>query len=195
MIYSLRGTLTVLENNFIVVECSGVGYKCLASLRTIVHFKDKLGKEISVFTHLNVREDTIEIFAFSEYNELNCFRLLTSVSGVGSRVGLAILSEFSAEQVAVFVSSNDSKSITKASGVGNKIAQRIVLELRDKLKISGGTSSVNIGQQNASHNVMEAANALFVLGYSQDEAMSVLSGLDNSLKVEELIRLALRHMK
>ena len=195
MIYSLRGTLISVEDNYIVVECFGVGYKCMTSRETQGKIKNQVGNEIKVFTYMNVRENAVDLFGFSDMEELNCFKMLTSVSGVGPKVGLAILSEFSASQVAIFISSNDSGSITKVSGVGKKTAQRIVLELRDKFKMTTlNNKSSDFGISSASKNILEASKALEVLGYNQSVISAVLSGLDASLPVEKLIRMALEHI-
>lgn len=195
MIYSLRGTLISVEDNYIVVECFGVGYKCMTSRETQGKIKNQVGNEIKVFTYMNVRENAVDLFGFSDIEELNCFKMLTSVSGVGPKVGLAILSEFSASQVAIFISSNDSGSITKVSGVGKKTAQRIVLELRDKFKMTTlNNKSSDFGISSASKNILEASKALEVLGYNQSVISTVLLGLDASLPVEKLIRIALEHI-
>lgn len=195
MIYSLRGTLISVEDNYIVVECFGVGYKCMTSRETQGKIKNQVGNEIKVFTYMNVRENAVDLFGFSDIEELNCFKMLTSVSGVGPKVGLAILSEFSASQVAIFISSNDSGSITKVSGVGKKTAQRIVLELRDKFKMTTlNNKSSDFGISSASKNILEASKALEVLGYNQSVISTVLLGLDASLPVEKLIRMALEHI-
>lgn len=193
MIYSLRGILVLIEDNYIVVECCGVGYKCLTSAETQKNVKDEVGNEVRIFTYMNVRENAVDLFGFSDIDELNCFKLLTSVSGVGPKVALAILSEFNVSQIAIFISSDDSRSITKVSGVGKKTAERIVLELRDKFKMSGIERKIgNVGIVSASKNVLEATKALEVLGYSQNAISPVLSKMDASLPVEKLIRIALQ---
>lgn len=191
MIYCLRGTLLHRMNSFAVVECGGVGYKCNTSLSSLRDLP-QIGKEVTLFTHLSVREDAIELFGFTTTQELECFKILTGVSGVGSKVGIAILSEFTPEQIAMCIASSDSKTLTRASGVGNKLAQRIILELKDKIKkldikdigtkISD-TASVdfNFG------NIKNAVEALAVLGYSSDDVMPILSGFDGNLPVEQLI--------
>ena len=195
MIYSLRGTLIFIEDNYIVVECCGVGYKCLTSTETQVKIKNQVGCEIKVFTYMNVRENAVDLFGFSDIEELNCFKMLTSVSGVGPKVGLAILSEFSASQIAIFISSNDSSSITKVSGVGKKTAERIILELRDKFKMTKLNNKIdNLGTTNTSNNILEASKALEVLGYNHSVISAVLSKVDTSLPVEKLIRMALEHI-
>lgn len=193
MIYSLRGVLVLIEDNYIVVECCGVGYKCLTSAETQKNVKDEVGNEVRIFTYMNVRENAVDLFGFSDIDELNCFKLLTSVSGVGPKVALAILSEFNVSQIAIFISSDDSRSITKVSGVGKKTAERIVLELRDKFKMSGiERKNGDVGIVSASKNILEATKALEVLGYSQNAISPVLSKMDASLPVEKLIRIALQ---
>ena len=199
MFYSVKGKLTHSEMGFVVVECGGVGFKCLTSLSTQRNLPP-LGETVTLYTHLNVREDALDLFGFATQSELNCFKMLTGVSGVGPKVGLAILSELSPERVAMAVASGDSKALTRASGVGPKLAQRIALEVKDKVKKMGGDASVGLsmddmqaaGAVSASSNAAEAVNALAVLGYTPSDAAAVVGKLDSSLPVEELIRQALR---
>ena len=149
-----------------------------------------------LYTHLNVREDAMDLFGFSTKNELNCFKMLTSVSGVGSKVGLAILSELTSEQVAVAIVSGDSKTLTRAAGVGNKLAQRIILELKDKLK-NNNISSDNtnmISNISASGNASEAVKALNDLGYATSDIAPIIAKLDSNLSVEDMIRASLKAM-
>lgn len=141
MLYRLRGSLIHIEPSFAVIECAGVGYKCYTTMNT-QRSLPAIGKEAVLYTHMNVREDAVDLFGFSSLAELNCFKLLTSVSGVGPKVGLAILSVLSPEQVAVAVAAGDFKTLTMAQGVGNKLAQRVILELKDKLKALGGGEEV-----------------------------------------------------
>ncbi|MCH5301050.1 MAG: Holliday junction branch migration protein RuvA, partial [Ruminococcus sp.] len=131
MLYSVRGNLIHTEPNVAVVECGGVGFKCNTTMNTLKQIK--LNTEVTLYTYLNVREDAMELFGFSTNTELSTFKTLIGVSGVGPKVGLAILSVLTPNQVALAIASNDVKSITLAQGVGNKLAQRIVLELKDKL--------------------------------------------------------------
>ncbi|WOC31677.1 MULTISPECIES: Holliday junction branch migration protein RuvA [Caproicibacterium] len=195
MFYSIKGTLTHVEPNIAVVECGGVGFLC----RTTMHTQKvlpPLGQETKLFTHLNVREDALELFGFATQAELNCFKLLTNISGVGPKVGLAILSTLTPEQVAAAAATGNSKAFTSANGVGPKLGQRIVLELKDKVKsmqaADAGLSSLPAGVPSAAGNAEAAVSALTVLGYSNSEAASAVARLDSSLPVEELIRLALR---
>ena len=195
MLYSLRGTFLHSEPGFVVVECGGVGYKCLTTMNT-QRGLPKLGETVTLYTHLNVREDALDLFGFATQGELNCFKMLTAVTGVGPKVGLAILSELAPEQVAVAVAANDCKTLTRASGVGMKLAQRIVLELRDKVKgaAMGSPEGQTVGVLSASGNAAEAVNALSVLGYTPSDAAAVVARLDSSLPVEEFIRLSLKAM-
>lgn len=191
MFYSLRGTLLHRMNNFAVVECGGVGYKCSTSLSSLRDMP-QIGNEVTLFTHLSVREDAVELFGFTTTQELECFKILIGVSGVGAKVGIAILSEFTPEQIAMCIATSDSKTLTRASGVGNKLAQRIILELKDKMKkldikeinikdTGSTTAGINLG------NIKNAVEALAVLGYSSDDVMPILSNLDGDLPVEQLI--------
>lgn len=195
MLYRLRGSLIHTEPSFAVIECAGVGYKCYTTMNT-QRSLPAVGKEAILYTHMNVREDAVDLFGFSSLAELNCFKLLTSVSGVGPKVGLAILSVLSPEQVAVAVAAGDFKTLTMAQGVGNKLAQRVILELKDKLKALGGGEEVTAaaGVVNAAGNAAEAMNALTVLGYTPSDVAPVVAKFDSSLPVEELIRLTLKAM-
>ena len=149
-----------------------------------------------LYTYMNVREGAIDLFGFATKGELSCFRLLTSISGVGPKVGLAILSQLSPEDVALAAAAGDAKRFTKASGVGQKLAQRIVLELKDKVgALSGSVSMEGISQPggpSASGNASQAVEALVTLGYSASEAAAAVGKLDSALPPEELIRLALK---
>ena len=198
MIYSVSGTLVHLEPGVAVVECGGVGFKCLTSMNTQRKLPN-IGGQVKLYTKLNVREDAMDLFGFATLAELSCFTMLTAVSGVGPRVGLAILSELVPEQVALAVASGDSKALTRASGVGAKLAQRIALELKDKVKkmgvvTEGGAPVSPAGVMSAAGNAANAVSALAVLGYTPSEAASVVAKFDSSLPTEELIRLSLREM-
>lgn len=196
MLYSVRGTLIHREMNMAVVECGGVGYQCFVTLNTARQLPP-IGAEVLLYTYLNVREDAVELFGFAESSELACFKMLTSVNGVGPKVGLAILSELSPDRVALSIAGGDFKTLTKAQGVGPKLAQRIVLELKDKVGLpttdTDFTSSGNAaGVSNASGNAAEAVGALTVLGFSASEASAVVAKLDSTLPVGELVRQSLR---
>ena len=133
MIASLNGKLILKELSFAVVDCGGVGFKCFITQNTYSNL-GQIGDNVFLHTYLAVREDAMDLYGFSSVDELECFKLITSVSGVGSKIGIAMLSEFTADKISLYIASGDAKSLTAASGVGIKLAQRIVLELKDKLK-------------------------------------------------------------
>ncbi|HHW46416.1 MAG TPA: Holliday junction branch migration protein RuvA [Clostridiales bacterium] len=196
MIYSLRGKLIYTDSLSAVVECNGVGYKCTTTLNTLRKLNNKLNSEVFLLTSLVVREDAIELYGFSDTDELECFRLITSVNGVGPKIGISLLSEFTPDKIALYIASGDYKSLTKAPGVGSKLAQRIVLELKDKIgnintQAIEVKSVIGLGQNN---NTYEAVSALVELGFSQSEAALAVSKLDSSLPVEELIKNALKSL-
>ena len=196
MLYSVRGKLIHTTLSGAVVECGGVGYYCQTTVNTLKTIK--IGTEVMLYTHLNVREDAMELFGFATKTELDTFKTLISVSGVGPKAGLAILSELSPEQVAMAIATDDIKTITRAPGIGKKIAQRIILELKDKLAkaaASDNTLPVSTGAANAvTGNVPKAIEALGVLGYAPSDIAPVLATLDSSLPVEQLIAMTLRQM-
>lgn len=196
MIYSLNGEVTHLEQNLIVVECGGVGYAC-RSTSTVVS-RAVMGEKIKLYTYLNIREDAAELFGFSDESELNCFKMLLSVSGVGPKVAIAILSDLKPQEFALAVVNDDSKTITRAQGVGSKLAQRIILELKDKLKKDTSFASADIPKINlnasASNAVSEALTALMVLGFSNSQAQKALSGLSEELSVQELVKEGLKRL-
>lgn len=195
MIYSVRGKFIHSEPSFAVIECGGVGYRCQTTSATLRNIK--LNSEVTLYTHLNVREDAMELFGFYSQAELSSFRTLIGVTGVGPKMALSILSELTVEQVAMAVSASDVKALTRASGVGPKLAQRIILELKDKLK---GFASSEISVESAGSviadtgNISKAVAALAVLGYSAADVTPVLSKLDPTMSVEQLIAQTLRRM-
>lgn len=201
MIYSLRGKLTVKELGFVVIECGGVGYGCKTSYNTVAAIGE-IGSEVMLYTHLYVREDAVELFGFASLQELSCFKLLISVSGVGPKAATSILSDVSPERFAFLIASGDSKAFTKTKGIGAKTAQRIVLELKDKISsesLSGSAASdyaefAAVSSDTAGASVTEALEALMVLGYSQGETAPILGKLDPSLTTQELIKETLRIM-
>ncbi len=196
MIYSVRGELIHKDESSAVIECAGVGYLCRTTLTTLSKLGE-IGSENRLFTYLNVREDSAELFGFYTSQELNSFKLLISVSGVGPKAALSILSDMSPEKFILAVASGESKAFTKVKGIGAKTAQRIVLELKDKIKtddISDCSESYQFSapDYNESSSVSEAVSALMALGYSNAEVMPIISKLDMTLSPEELIKQALR---
>lgn len=193
MIYSVRGKLIHTENELAVVECGGVGYACKTTFYTLQKIAGS--DEVMLYTYLAVREDAVDLFGFSTKEELKCFKMLISVSGVGPKAAISILSSNSPSQFALAVATGDSKSLTKCKGIGAKTAQRIVLELKDKIakentvSVRGTADFVPAVPQGGA--VDEAVTALVVLGYTEGEAMQAVSKLDPTLSVEELIKKAL----
>lgn len=194
MIYSVKGKLIYCGQDFAVIECAGVGYACNTTLSTIGQIQGSQG-DVTLYTSMVVREDDVSLYGFATIDELKAFKLLTSVSGVGPKAGLAILSVCDPQSFALAVASGDSKMFTKAKGVGPKVAQRIVLELKDKvsketslLQENSGADFLAAGSKNAS----EAISALVVLGYSQSDAARFISAIDPETSVEDMIKQALR---
>lgn len=197
MLYNIRGKLTVSDVNFIVVECGGVGFKCFTTLNTVKNI-GRTGDEVNVFTYLSVREDAMDLYGFATLDELNAFKLLISVSGIGPKAAAAILSELAPDRLAVCIASGDAKAITKAQGVGKKTAERVVLELKDKMgSIAVGDASdvvSSVASVGESSNSAEAVEALVALGYSQSDAAVVVGSMDKSLSVDEMIRNGLKQL-
>ena len=186
MIASVRGKLIYSDNTYAVVECGGVGFKCFITKNTLGRLP-KRGEEVMLYTYLAVREDALDLYGFSDSDELAAFKLITSVSGVGAKIGLALLSEFSPADLTLYIASNDAKMLTRASGVGIKLAQRIVLELKDKvgsLSAADSETVAAVGNANIGGATKEAVAALVSLGYSQSEASLAVGRLDPSLSAE-----------
>ncbi|MCL2487917.1 MAG: Holliday junction branch migration protein RuvA [Oscillospiraceae bacterium] len=194
MFYSLRGKLLHIEPKLAVIECGGVGFRCAVTAHTARQLP-KIGDDVMLYTTLVVREDALELFGFADLSEQRCFAHLTSVSGVGPKVGLAILSELSPESVALSVVAGDFKSLTRVTGVGPKLAQRIVLELKDKfggIAVPDGLKTSSAGPLSAAGNAAQAVSALAVLGFTASEAALAVGKLDSGLPVNELVRQALK---
>ena len=194
MIASVRGKLIYSDNTYAVVECGGVGFKCFITKNTLGRLP-KRGEEVMLYTYLAVREDALDLYGFSDSDELAAFKLITSVSGVGAKIGLALHSEFSPADLTLYIASNDAKMLTRASGVGIKLAQRIVLELKDKvgsLSAADSETVAAVGNANIGGATKEAVAALVSLGYSQSEASLAVGRLDPSLSAEELIKQSLK---
>lgn len=197
MIYSLKGELTHIDAQFVVVECGGVGFKCFTSLNTSKNI-GKIGSQVMLYTYMSVREDAMDLFGFSTTAELDAFKLLITVSGVGPKAGIAILSELSPDKLAIAIASSDVKSITRANGVGKKTAERVVLELKDKMAGVGG-ENISSAVQSAMSAVEESAAseavaALVALGFSQSDAAVAVGQMDKSLSADEMIRLGLKQL-
>ena len=201
MLHHLKGELTVCESGFAVVDCGGVGYALTVSTGTAEKLSPMLGEEVFVFTHLQVREDGIELYGFGSREELSAFRLLITVSGVGPKAAMSILSTMTPDRFAYAVCTEDAKALSRAPGIGGKTAARIVLELKDKIskdQMSGDIASLKDTAPvkviaGATGKLGEAQDALSVLGYSRAEIASVLRDVDvASLSLEDIIKTALR---
>lgn len=197
MFHHIKGTVFHVDPNRVVLDTGGVGYSINTSFFSASSVKK--GEEALFYTYLHVREDAMELYGFATEEELSCYKMLTSISGVGPKAALAILSVVTPEKLALCVISEDEKALTKAPGVGKKLAQRIILELKDKLAKSqlsvSGTSGVELPQPEVNMgSAGEALAALTVLGYGRAEAAEALGGLDESLPVEELVRQCLKKL-
>jgi len=198
MFYCLTGKIIMQDASGVAIDCGGVGFRCSASANTLRQIGNT-GERVTLFTHMAVKEDAIDLFGFISNEELVCFRQLISVSGVGPKAALAILSELTPDKLALCIATGDVKTITRAQGVGPKLAQRVVLELKDKLSpdVSSSFAAADIqaaGAANASGSAAQAVSALVILGYSQSEASLAVGRLDGALNVEELIKQALKNM-
>lgn len=197
MFYYVNGTVAEIEAGLAVIDCSGVGYACATTNYTLSQLKK--GERAKLYTYLNVREDAMEMFGFASQSELRSFKMLIGVSGVGPKAALSILSSTTPQQLSMAVVMGDEKALTAAPGIGKKIAQRIILELKDKLiKEQGGFeagsgAAVALPAQN--NKAGEAAAALAVLGYGSQEIAASLKGIDmDALPLEEIIRQSLKKM-
>ena len=196
MFYYIDGIVTVMEANLAVLDCGGVGYACHTTGYTLSQLQ--IGRKHKLYTYCNIKEDAFDIFGFSTKEELNCFNRLIGVSGVGPKVALAILSATTPSQFTLAVMTGDEKTLTMAQGVGKKMAQRIILELKDK--VSGDVPAGEIGGASvitaaAGNKASEAAAALASLGYSQSEIGTALKGIDvERMSLEDIVRSALRAM-
>ena len=206
MFYYLCGKLALLKNDVAVLDVGGVGYKLTISGTTYeampANRSVKEPPTVKLFTHLAVREDGVELFGFATETELSTFRLLITVSGVGPKAAMAILSHLTPEKFALAVCTDDKKTISKANGIGPKTAARVILELKDKLmKEAGGSEAFAAaaplgGSATAKGSKLaEATDALMVLGYSRAEALAAMKDMDTAnMELEEIIRLSLKRL-
>lgn len=197
MFYYLNGVVAEMEANLAVIDCGGVGYACATTNYTLSQLKK--GERAKLYTYMNVREDAVELFGFATQSELHSFKLLLGVSGVGPKAALSILSANTPANLAMAVVMGDEKALTAAPGIGKKIAQRIILELKDKLAKEqssfSGDSGAILPVAVPDDKTREAGAALAVLGYSASEVAAALKGIDmDALPLEEIIRQALKRM-
>lgn len=205
MFYYISGKLAHLDPAFAVIDASGVGYKLAISGTTHAamphHLTVNEAPTVKLYTYMAVREDGVELFGFISEDELSCFKMLISVSGVGPKAAISILSELTPTKLAIAICNDDKKAISRANGIGPKTAARIILELKDKLKgqtaidTDGEISAEDFSFSTPSGKRKDAEDALTGLGYSRAEANSALRSIDTeSLEVEEIIRLALKKL-
>lgn len=198
MIYSITGKLVLVEPTFVVIEAAGIGYRCTTTTTTIGHLPPR-GGTVTLHTHLYLREDLLELYGFGDQRELDAFRMLITVSGVGPKVALAILSGTTPDRLMLSIAAADQKSL-KFPGVGPKLAQRIILELKDKVgheslsAAVGGVDYSSAGLDSVPTPQSEAVSALVALGYNQTDAATVVSRLDQELSAEELIKQGLKRL-
>ncbi len=195
MFYYISGVVAHREPYRAVIDCHGIGYDCATSAYTLASLT--VGEKAKLYTYLHVREDVFDLYGFSTQSELGCFKLLLGVSGVGPKAALSILSANSPEQFAMSVITGEEKALTVAQGIGKKIAQRIILELKDKLSKGqlGVGDSIPIPNLEVSNKGGEAAAALSVLGYSSSEVSMALRDVDiEALTLEEIIKQALKRL-
>ena len=199
MFYYLEGTVAEILPGLAVIDCGGVGYACMTTNNTLASLKK--GQKGKLYTFLNVGENAFGLYGFATQNELNSFKMLIGVSGVGPKAALAILSVGTPETLAMAIVTGDEKALTAAPGIGKKIAQRIILELKDKMaKETAGGLDFSGGKGVAapalfSNKATEAAQALAVLGYTTQEVQMALKGVDvENLPLEEIIRQSLKKM-
>ena len=192
MFYSITGTVVFTDESSVALDCNGVAFRLFSTLNTLKKCAP-IGEVQTLYTYLNVREDALDLFGFADKSELDC------VSGVGPKAGLAVLSQLTPDRLAVCVAGGDVKSITAAQGVGAKIAQRIVLELKGKLDSFAGSSAA-LGDIAAAQKATvsyageDAVNALVMLGYSRSEASIAVGKLDGNLSTEDMIKQALKQL-
>jgi len=199
MFYYLEGTVAEILPGLAVIDCGGVGYACMTTNNTLASLKK--GQKGKVYTFLNVGENVFGLYGFATQNELNSFKMLIGVSGVGPKAALAILSSGTPETLAMAIVTGDEKALTAAPGIGKKIAQRIILELKDKMaKETSGGLDFSGGKGTPapalfSNKATEAAQALAVLGYTTQEVQMALKGVDvENLSLEDIIRQSLKKM-
>ena len=196
MFYHLAGTVSDIDINLAVVDCGGVGYAVNTTVNTLS--KIKLNEKAKLYISEYIKEDSFELYGFATLSEKRCFDMLLTVSGIGPKAAQAILSAATPEGLAIAIMNGDEKAITVAQGVGKQIAQRVILELKDKVSKEMGSSSVElpvIHSPAAGDSRNEAVAALMVLGYSTPEINSALKGMDISgMSTEQIVKIALKNL-
>ena len=198
MFYHLKGTVSDIVQGMAVIDCAGIGFAINTSMNTLSQLR--IGTEAKLYISEQIREDAFDLYGFTTLSEKNCFDMLISVSGVGPKAAVSILSANTPEGVCMAVMSGNEKALMVAQGIGKKIAQRVILELKDKMQKQSGDLampdvSFTAGQGSAAQSKLaDAGAALAVLGYTSSECAAALKGVDMELPLEEIIRAALRNM-
>lgn len=198
MFHHIEGIVTEIEPYLVVVDCGGVGYELSTTLNTLARLK--LGEKAKLYVSESIREDCFDLFGFASKSERRCYELLIGVSGVGPKAAISILSSGTPETLAMAIMAGDEKALTVAPGVGKKLAQRVILELKDKLAKESGDFRMPEGAAlapaaGADKTLSDAAAALSVLGYSASEIAAAVRGLDSaSMNTEDIVRAALKNM-
>lgn len=200
MFHYFRGMLAYCANGMAVIDCGGVGYKLTVSATTQSAIGGKVGSEVKLFSYLAVREDAMELFGFHAEEELDAYKLLTTVSGIGPKAAISILSIFTPQSLATAIAAGDTRAIARAQGIGAKTAARVVLELKDKFALfgessdgdtaSGGSYQAPVGGS----GFAEATEVLAVLGFSRSEIANALKKADPTLDSEALVKYALKQL-
>lgn len=196
MFYYLEGNISIAEPNIAIVDVNGVGYCCYTTSNTLSYLEN--GKKARLYTYCYIKEDTFDIFGFHDLNEKRSFEMLISVSGVGPKAAISVLSSTTPEQLAMSIISENEKTLTAAPGIGKRIAQRIILELKDKIAKENKTIKINASSVGTNAfvpglKINDASAALAVLGFSQPEITSLLKNIDvETLTIEEIIKQALK---
>ena len=198
MFYSISGKIVFSDTSSVAIECGGVAFKCSVTLNTLKNLGG-IGEEAKLYTQLCVSENAMDLYGFYDEQELEFFKMLKEVSGVGAKTAIAILSQSTPSALALSIAAGDVKAITKAKGIGAKIAQRVVLELKDKMgKLAPQGSSAGDGfsvqQVGMGGNISEAVSALVSLGFSAADAAKALSNADPNMRVEDLVKIGLKQL-
>lgn len=199
MFHYFRGLLAACLNNTAVIDCGGVGYKLTVSSTTQSAIGGKVGSEVKLYSYLAVREDAMELYGFYTEDELDAYKLLTTVSGIGPKAAIAILSIFTPGALATAIAAGDTRAISRAQGIGAKTAARVVLELKDKFSLFGESDST-VSESGGSAPVVggsgfaEASEVLTVLGFSRAEIANALKKADPTLDSEALVKFALKQL-
>lgn len=191
MFYYIKGTLVYTDPSSAVIDTGGVAYKMTVSASTLSQISF-LKNDVKLYTYMAVREDAVDLFGFYTLEELSLFKLLITVSGVGPKAAMGVLSAFTPERFAIVVGSEDVKALSKANGVGAKTAARIILELKDK--VAKEITRSNLSTIQSGGDLADAQNALMVLGYSKAEAAKALSGVPATIPLEDMIKEALKKL-